>query len=136
MTTRISNAARSASTDAVVDLIDLGGAGSIEIRTGSQPAGPGSAASGTLLATIELAATAYGDASNGTAELTSPPRSGGAVAGGDAGWFRILNGSGVAVLDGSITGPGGGGDLILDNVSLANGQTVSITALPYTQPAG
>lgn len=51
MATRISTSARNAAADAVVDLLDAGsGAGYIEIRTGSQPATPNTAATGTTVA--------------------------------------------------------------------------------------
>lgn len=136
MATRISDAARDLAVDAVVDRLDLGaGAGYLELRTGSQPAGPGSAATGTLLATITLADPAYGSAAVGTAVLAGAPRSGTGVAAGDAGWFRMYDSDATAVIDGSVTATGGGGDLELDNVNIAIGQNVSITTLPYTQPA-
>lgn len=137
MATRLPDASQQAACDAVVDRTDVGGAGSLRIYTGSQPADADTAPSGTLLVTIALAATAFGAAnSSGTATLASTPRSGTGAAAGTAGWFRVLSGGGATVFDGQVTATGGGGQLELDNTSIAVGQTVNISSLTYTQPAG
>lgn len=135
MATRIADAARSASTDAIVDRIDAGaGAGTLKIYTGSQPADADDAESGTLLVTITLSDPAYGAASNGVASLSGTP-SGTAVAAGTAGYFRVEDSTGANVFDGSVTATGGGGDLELDNTSIASGQSVTISSLSFTTPA-
>jgi hypothetical protein len=132
MAARITTAARNAAADAVVDLVDGGaGAGKLRIYTGSQPATADTAASGTLLVDIALADPAFGTASSGAAALAGTPRSNTASAAGTAGWFRVLDSNNVAVFDGAI-----GVELTLDNNSIASGQTVNITSLTYTQPAG
>lgn len=137
MATRLPDASQQAAADAVVDRIDVGGAGSLKIYSGTQPADADTAPSGTLLATIALAATAYGSAaSSGTAALASTPRTGTGAAAGTAGWFRVVSGGGLNVFDGSVTATGGGGDLTLDNTSIAVSQTISISSLTYTQPTG
>jgi len=38
------------------------------------------------------------------------------------------------VFQGSVTTTGGGGDLTLDNTSIASSQVVNINSLTYTQP--
>lgn len=135
MATRTADAARNAATDAVVDRIDAGAAaGTLKIYTGAQPADADDAASGTLLVTITLGDPAYGASASGTAALSGTP-SGTAVATGTAGWFRVADSDGNTVFDGSVTGTGGGGDIELDNTSIASGQTVTITALPFSTPA-
>lgn len=137
MATRIPTAARNAAADAVVDLMDAGAAaGKIRIYTGAQPASANDAASGTLLVEIATADPAFGAAATGAAALASTPRSAAAGAAGTAGWFRMLDSNNNTVADGSVTATGGGGDLTLDNTSIASGQTVNITSLTYTQPAG
>jgi hypothetical protein len=40
------------------------------------------------------------------------------------------------VLDGMVSMSGGGGEMILDNTSLATGQNFIITALTVTAPSG
>jgi hypothetical protein len=66
MAFEISTAARDAACDAIVDLIDSGGTGTIQIRDGAQPASPNDVASGTLLATLTFSATAFGASSSGS----------------------------------------------------------------------
>jgi hypothetical protein len=135
MATRIADAARNAAADAVVDRIDAGaGAGTLTIKTGTQPADADDAGSGTDLVVITLSDPAYGAASAGAAALSGTP-SGTAIATGTAGWFRVEDSTGANVFDGSVTGTGGGGDLELDNTSIATGQTVTISSLGFSVPA-
>lgn len=138
MATRLPNASQQAAADGVVDRTDTGtgtATGLLRIYTGAQPADADTAASGTLLVELTLANPAFGAANtSGTAALLSTPRTATASATGTAGWFRVVNRDGTSVFDGSVTATGGGGDLTLDNVSIASGQTVNITALSYTQP--
>jgi hypothetical protein len=136
MATRLPNASQQAAADAVVDLLD-GAAGALKIYTGSQPADADSTPSGDLLVTIALAAPAYGAAnSSGTCTLLGTPLSGTAAASGTAGCFVVETSEGDPVFHGSVSESGGGGDLILDNTDIASGQTVNISSLSYTQPAG
>lgn len=135
MATRIADAARNAATDAVVDRIDAGaGAGTLKIYSGTQPADADDAEAGSLLVTITLGDPAYGASAAGSAALSGTP-SAAASGTGTAGWFRVEDSTGANVFDGSVTGTGGGGDLELDNTSIASGQTVTITSLPFSTPA-
>lgn len=131
MATRITQAAAKAACDAVVDLLDVGGAGYIEVRTGSQPATANTAASGTLLATLALSNPAFGNATTAspsvaTANAITSDTS--ADATGTAGWFRAYNNAGTAIIDGSVTATGGGGDMTFDTVSFIAGGTVALTS--------
>ena len=132
MATRISVAARNAAADGVVDLLDVGGAGTIEIRTGTQPANPDTAASGTLLATLNLSATAFGAADAGTATANAISDDTDAAASGTATWFRAYSGAGTAVIDGSAGESGT--DLILDDAAIVAGGTVSISSWTVSMP--
>lgn len=137
MTVRISTAARSAAADAIVDLIDGGpAAGTLKIYTGAQPAGPGTAPSGTLLGTLTMSDPAFGSAATGVATAASITGDSAADATGTPGWFRIADSTGTAVLDGAVTVSGGGGDLQLDSVSIVAGGTINVTSLTVTMPAG
>ncbi len=142
MATRLPNASQQAAADAVVDRIDAGaGAGLLRIYSGTQPADADSAPGGNLLCEITLADPAYGAAdATGTAALAGTPRSGTGTAAAGAGTnaqsFRVVDSAGTTVFDGAVTGTGGGGELELDNVSIAQDQTVNITSLDYTHPAG
>lgn len=139
MTTRISAAARTAAADAIVDLLDGGaGAGFVELRSGAQPASVATAASGVLLATVPLNDPAFGAAAAGvaTADVDPLPGDVAADAAGDVGWFRAFDSTGTAVLDGSVTATGGGGDMTMATVTLAVGVAVQITGWTITMPAG
>ena len=138
MTVRISTAARNAMVGAIAALVDGGsGAGKLRVYTGSQPAGgPGSAATGTLLLEITLNDPAFDAAASGSAALdVSPALSGTGVADGTAGWARILDSANTAVVDGSVTATGGGGDITVSTTAISTGLTVNLTGLTLTQPA-
>lgn len=132
MALSISTTARNAAVDGVVDLLDVGGAGTVEIRTGAKPAAPGDAATGTLLATLTLSAPAFGSAVTGTANLNAVATVN-AVATGDAGWFRAKSGAGTAIFDGTVGT--GGAELNLNSVSLIAGGAVTVTSGTFTAPA-
>lgn len=137
MATRIAQASAKAACDAVVDLLDVGGAGHIEIRTGSQPATTDTAATGTLLGTLTLSNPAFGNATTASpsvataSAITSDTT---ADATGTAGWFRAYSGGGTAVIDGSITATGGGGDMTLDSTSIVAGGTIAVSSWTVSHP--
>lgn len=137
MATRLATAARNAATNSVVALVDADvGAGSIQLRTGAQPASANDPATGTLLATVTLADPSFGAAALGVATLDATPvLSTVGVAAGTAGWFRMLDNSGDTVLDGAVTVTGGGGELELNTTTISIGVTVEITAGTLTTPA-
>lgn len=138
MATRISTAAAAGACNAVVDLLDAGaGAGYIEIRTGSQPATVATAATGTLLGTLPLSDPAFGNATSASpavataSAITSDTN---ADATGTAGWFRAYDSDANAVIDGSITGTGGGGDMELDSTSIVAGGTIAVSSWTVSHP--
>ena len=96
MATRLSIAAQNAAANAIAVLPDADvPAGTIQIRTGAQPATANDPATGTLLATFTLNDPAFGSAVAGVATLDVTPgfdhyRCGGGNGGvvSDAGWFR------------------------------------------------
>jgi hypothetical protein len=126
--------ARNAAATAVIGLLDAGpGPGTIQIRTGSLPATPQTAASGTLLATVTLADPAGGAPATGVVTITDPASVTG-VADGTAGWARFLDSTGAAVLDCDVTATGGGGALTLSTTTISTGVTVDMGAITYTVP--
>ena len=136
MATRLPTAARNAACNAVVDLIDAGGAGTMQIRTGSQPASANDAATGTLLGTLTFSATAFGDASAGAATANAITQDASADASGTAGWFRVLSGGGATVFDGTVgENPPGTAELILNETTITIGGPISVTSLTFTIPA-
>lgn len=134
---KLPNASRSAAADALVALINGGaGPGTVQVRTGSQPADPNGAATGTVLATFTLSDPAFGAAVNGVATCDiTPALTVPASAGGDAGWFRVLDSNGATVEDGSCSATGGGGEFQLNTLTLVSGVDVTITQWTITCPA-
>lgn len=107
----------------------------LKIRTGSAPANCAAADTGTVLATINLpsdwmaAASSGSKAKSGTWEDTS------ADATGTAGHWRLYASDGTTChAQGTITATGGGGDMTLDNTSIASAQSVTVTS--FTISAG
>lgn len=136
MATRIDTAGRNAACDAIVDLLDAGaGAATIEIRTGTQPATVGTAASGTLLGTLTCSDPAFGAAAAGVATASAITDDTSADATGTAGWFRAYDSDSVAVIDGDITATSGGGDMELDDTSIVAGGTIAVSSWTVTMPA-
>jgi hypothetical protein len=131
----LTDAIRNTMCNAIVDAVDVGGAGTIEIRSGTRPADPATTATGTLLATVTLSATAFGAAATGTATIVDPAGVT-AVATGTASWFRAKSGGGTAQFDGSVTATGGGGDLTLASTSVVTGTTVDVTGGTVSVPQG
>jgi hypothetical protein len=127
----ITIAARNAAGTALTVLLNTG---SIQIRTGASP-GVDSAATGTLLGTLPLSATAFGTWAAGSATANAITQDASADATGTAGYFRALDSGSGAVIDGTVTATGGGGDLELNSVSITSGGTIDITSWVINHPA-
>ncbi len=136
MTLRSTVAARNAGLDAEYDRVDAGAAaGTIELRTGSQPATADTAATGTLLATFTLADPAFSAASGGVKDLDADPDLVATAANaGTAGWARAKDSNGNAVFDGSVGTSGT--DYIINSTAITVGQEVKITLGSITAPVG
>lgn len=106
----------------------------LELRTGAPPANCAAVDSGTLLASINLPADWLNAASAGSKTLLGTWQAN-ASAAGTAGHYRIKNSAGTVTHEqGTVTASGGGGDMTLDNVSIASGQQVTVTAYALTMP--
>lgn len=131
MTLQISVAVRNAMLDTIESTV--GTDAILMIRTGAQPANCAAVDTGTVLATMSLpsdwmaAANAGSKALNGTWQDTS------ADATGTAAHFRVYASDGTTChMQGSITATGGGGDMTLDNTSVAAGQSITISSFTLT----
>lgn len=132
---KLTNAAASAAADAVVDLMDVGGASSLRIYDGTPPATADTALSGnTLLAQLAMNATAFGAAANGVATANAISNDTSADATGTASFFRVLNNAGTVILQGTVGTSGC--DLNLNTVSIVAAAIVSVSSFTYTQPKG
>jgi hypothetical protein len=134
----ISTAARNAAVSSVAALVDTDvGAGTIDIRSGGKPAAVSDPATGTLLATVILADPAFTGPVNGVMTLDATPvLATVGLANGAAGWFRMFDNSGDAVLDGTVSTTGGGADLEMNVTAISVGLAVQIIAGTLTMPAG
>jgi len=124
-------ATRNARLDAIE--VEAGTDAIMEIRDGSQPANCAAANSGTVLATLTLPTDWLAAASGGSKAKSGTWADTSADAAGTAAHFRIFKSNGTTcVMQGSVTATGGGGDLTLDNTSIAVAQNVTITAFTIT----
>lgn len=97
------------------------------IYSGSAPANCATAASGTLLAEATLPSDWMAAASSGSKAKSGTWQDSSANATGTAGYFRIYDSTGTTChVQGTVTATGGGGDVTLDNTSIASGQSVTI----------
>jgi len=137
--TNISMASAQAALNAVVDRLDLGTAANPRLRIydGTQPGRPDDAiTTQTLLAEIDLGTAAiFGAATTGTGTETNtavataanlPKADASANATGVAAWFRAVDKDGTGIIDGSAGMSNA--DLILDNTSIASGQSVTLSS--------
>lgn len=130
MAVQFSVAVRNARLDAIEATI--GTSPKLRILTGSKPANCAAAETGTLLAEITCPSDWLAAPSNGQKAL-SGTWTVAASAAGTAGYYRIVDSAGTTCHEqGTITATGGGGDMTVDNTSIASGQTVTVTSKTLT----
>lgn len=112
--------------------------GVLEIRSGSAP-GPEAAETGTLLASITLPADAFAAASGSAAAKAGTWQDTSADGTGTAAHFRMRrsgDSGGISTttsrIEGTVTATGGGGDITLDNTSIAAAQQVTINTFSFS----
>jgi hypothetical protein len=104
----------------------------LRIYTGSVPANCAAAATGTLLVEMALPSDWMGAAASGV-KAKAGTWSGNGAAAGTAGYFRIVDTAGTtAHAQGTCTITAGGGDMILDNTSIAVSQVVTVNSFTLT----
>lgn len=130
MAIQLSTAVRNARIAAIETTI--GTAARVSIRTGSPPATPATADSGTELIRYTLASD-WSSQTGGVLTFSNTPISGSATGTGTAGHYRIYASDGTTCgAQGTVTATGGGGDMTVDNTSITSGQTVQITGWTIT----
>ncbi|MDA9855381.1 hypothetical protein N9C80_03020 [Paracoccaceae bacterium] len=117
LTTRAKNAA----LDGIVDEIDSGGSGNLQILD----------AAGNELATLPLTNPAFGAASDGSVTANSITTDT-TVNAGTATQFKVFTSGGSEVFRGTVTVTSGGGDLTLTNVNLFAGDTLAVSSFTLT----
>ena len=131
MAFQFSTAARNAANDAIETAI--GTSPILKIRTGAQPSACSGADTGTVLATLTLPSDWLSNSSAGVKSLLGTWEDTSADNTGTAGHFRIYDSGGTTChIQGSVTATGGGGDMTLDNTSIAAGQDITVTSFSET----
>lgn len=116
-----STAARNASADAVLALLNVGGAGNLVFLTGAA----------AEVATLPLTDPAAGGAVGGVATFSAITPDTTTIA-GTITQFELQNNAATDVITGTVTLIGGGGDIELTSVTYANNETIEVTSLTYT----
>jgi hypothetical protein len=131
MAVQLSVAVRNARLDAIET--SIGTSAVLRIRTGAPPATCATADSGTVLATLNLPTDWMAAASSGSKAKSGTWEDLTADATGTAAHFRVYDSGGtVCGIQGTVTATGGGGDMTLDNTSIASGQQVTVTTFTLT----
>lgn len=130
MAARQATATRQSVNDARTALLN---SGTIQIRTGAQPATADTAASGTLLGTLTFSATAFGATNtSGVATAAAITSDTSADASGTAGHARNL--TSAAAIHSDCTCGQGTGDYNFDNAVIVAGGTIAMSSLTWTEP--
>jgi hypothetical protein len=132
MTIQLSVAVRNGRLDAIETVVGV--SAKLQFYTGSMPASCAAAATGTKILEDALASDWAAAAASGSKSFNNTPIAGtGINGGGTAGYFRIVDNAGTTChMQGTITATGGGGDMTIDNTSIAAGQTVNVTSFTLT----
>lgn len=126
-----SNALANAALDAIYDTNFPAGS-HLRIRTGAV-AGAENADSGTVLADITTPATPWAAASGGSKAKNGTWSDASADNTGTAAHFRLTGTTTTLLEEGTVTATGGGGDMTVDNTSIASAQAVTVNS--YTRTA-
>lgn len=131
MSFQFSTSARNAALDAIETAV--GTSAILKIRSGSVPASVATADAGTVLATLNLPSDWLAAASSGSKSKSGTWEDLSADNTGTAAHFRIYASDGTtAHIQGTVTATGGGGDMTLDNTSIASAQAITITSFTLT----
>jgi hypothetical protein len=119
---------RTSRANAIVTAI--GTSGKLRFYAGTRPATGG--AETTILATCPLSATA-GSVSNGVLTFNAITNDSSIDATGTVSWFRIMTSADAAVIDGSVTATGGGGDITTPSTSWTATEPLAVSSLVFTE---
>lgn len=132
-----STAARNAMLAALAATVDAdAGPGTVKVYTGSPPATPEAAPTGTLLLTFTLLGTAFEAPAAATMDLDGLPLTATGGAAGTAGWYRLADASGDGAKDGLVGASGSGAELELSTTTVSVGLSVDLETATFTMPPG
>lgn len=130
MTIALSTTARNARADAITTI--AGSSALLRIYSGTRPANPDAAITGTLLAELTCGATFAPASSSGVLTVNAIAQDTAANATGNASHFRLFKSDGTtAVMDGDVAASGS--DLNLNTVSLVAGAAVQVSSFVLTE---
>lgn len=104
----------------------------LQIRTGAA-AGPNNAAGGSLLAEITTPSSPWAAASGGT-KAKQNSWTVAASGTGTAAHYRLKDAADGEREEGTVTATGGGGDMTVNNTSIATGQDVTVNTFSTSLP--
>ncbi len=121
--------------NALLDAIEtsIGVSAVLKIYSGSAPANVAAAATGTVLATLNLPSDWMAAASSGSKALAGSWQDASADNTGTAGWFGIFASDGTTRHIQGTVGTSGT-DMIVDSTSFTAGQSFSVTSFTLTAP--
>ncbi len=133
MTVQIADSTANAMLDAWET--EIGASPILRLRSGAQPANVAAASTGTVLAALTLPADWMTNAAARSKALSGTWQDLSADAAGTVGHYEIVAANGTTRKEqGSVTATGGGGDMTIDNVVIAAGQQISVTAFTRSFP--
>lgn len=141
MVLKLANAVAIAAANAIAAQVDLGAAVSkLVIYGGAAPAEPGTAIGAQpVLVEFELPDPAFAaatDTNPNAAATLNPVDPVQADATGTATFFRLINGNGLVVAQGTVTDTAGNGDLKISSTSVIAGIDVTVVSGTIVMPEG
>jgi hypothetical protein len=136
MAIKLTTTARNSLATVLINAIDAGGAGGgLKIYSGTQPASPSVAPTGTILSEHTLSYPC-GTATSGVLVFDGITDDNFANATGVATWARFFDSTGAAVADCSVSVSTGSGDIKMNTVNIVENGPVRFTSLQWTMPGG
>ncbi len=135
MALQYSTTVRNAQLDALETAVGVSAVLKIYDLTAGAPANCAAAITGTVLATMTLPSDWMAAANSGSKAMSGTWQDASADAAGTADFWRLFASDGTTChAQGTVTATGGGGDLTLDNTSIASAQSVTVSS--FTISAG
>lgn len=135
MALQYSTTVRNAQLDALETAVGTSAVLKIYDLTAGAPANCAAAITGTVLATMTLPSDWMAAANSGSKAMSGTWQDASADAAGTADFWRLFASDGTTChAQGTVTATGGGGDLTLDNTSIASAQSVTVSS--FTISAG
>ena len=137
-TIKFRDTTKTAVLNAIKTDIDSGGAAAkLRIYSGSIPATPDTAATGTLLSELTLSypmGSITGSGATLALEFGAITQDSAANATGVAGYARVVTSGGTSIYDCDVSTTGGGGTLQLNTTNIVAGGPVLVTAFTISVP--